>query len=138
VEAGSVWRLNPETRKVIARIPVPTEASTMGRPDFAAGSCWVTISTKGTVVRIDSETNKVVARIKVGGIPLHLDATEDGVWLKPEPGRLVRIDPETNKVAQQMKVPTGEYAGDQVVAYGSVWSANFDEGSVWRIDPDGK
>jgi streptogramin lyase len=125
-EPQSVLRLDPETHKVIAKIPVPTEWGTLQRADFAAGSCWLT------------ETNKVVAQINVGGIPLHLDATDDGVWVKPQPDRLVRIEPETNKVTQEIKVPTGEYAGDHVVAHGSVWSANWDEGSVWRIDPDGK
>ena len=138
VEAGSVLRIDPETHKVVARIPVPTDASTIAIPDFIAGSFWVAISTNGTVVRIDSKTNKVVARIKVGGYPYHLDATNDGVWVKPQPDRLVRIDPKTNKVTQEMKVPAGEYAGDVVVAKGSVWSANWDEGSVWRIDPDSK
>jgi YVTN family beta-propeller protein len=138
VEAGSVLRIDPETHKVVARIPVPTDASTIGIPDFAAGSFWVAISTNGTVVRIDPEANKVVARIKVGGYPYHLDATSDGVWVKRDPRTLVRIDPETNRVAQEMKVPAGEYAGDVVAAYDSVWSANWDEGSVWRIDPDGK
>ena len=130
--------IDPETHKVITRIPVPTEPSSIGWPELAAGSCWVTDGSNGTVIRIDSETNKVVARIKVGpGFP-YMDATDDGVWVKPQPGRLLRIDPETNKVVQEMKVPPGEYPGSVMVAYGSVWSVNWDEGSVWRIDADGK
>ena len=138
VEAGKVLRIDPETNKVIARIPVPTESYTVGWLDFAAGSFWVTINNNGTVVRIDPETNKVVAQIKVGPGNWYMDATDEGVWVKPQPGRLVRIDPETNKVAQEMKVPPGEYAGSVMVAYGSVWSAHWDAGSVWRIDPDDK
>ena len=80
---------------------MPRESYTVCWFDFASESVWFTINNNGTVVRIDLETNKVVAQIKVGPGNWYMDATDEGVWVKPQPGRLLRIDPETNKVARR-------------------------------------
>ena len=61
-----VWRIDPITRRVVARIRVG------GHPlNVAAGlgSVWVTNRDEGTVSRIDPRTNRVVATIRVGPSP---------------------------------------------------------------------
>ena len=55
---GEVLRLDPRTRRVIARIPVGGEA----RVTVGAGAVWA-FNTRGRLVRIDPATNRVTDRV---------------------------------------------------------------------------
>ena len=77
--APALWRIDPETNKPVARIPLPL---TPIRVTVGEGSVWVTaqriLSPRGTsvdatVLRIDPSANRIVARI-----PLHTRAV-DGI-----------------------------------------------------------
>jgi DNA-binding SARP family transcriptional activator len=67
----AIWRIDPETRQTVAKIPLPL---TPLRIAMGVGSVWVTAqrvlesggkSTDATVFRIDPATNRVVARIRL-------------------------------------------------------------------------
>jgi DNA-binding SARP family transcriptional activator/DNA-binding beta-propeller fold protein YncE len=67
----AVWRIDPNTNRAIARIPLPL---TPIRIALGAGSVWVTAlrvlsysgsSVEATVFRIDLATNRIVARIRL-------------------------------------------------------------------------
>jgi hypothetical protein len=76
VGAGSVWvssadgfadavlKVDPETGRVVDRIPVPAESPTSLA--FGHGSVWVTNSERGTLSRVDPRTGEVAAKIEVG------------------------------------------------------------------------
>ena len=90
--AGSVWvltcgqskaeqliRVNPETRRILAEIPMSRLA-----PSFlavGAGSVWVDNGRGPSVAQIDPRTNKVIRTIRVGGNTCGIAATRDAVWL---------------------------------------------------------
>jgi YVTN family beta-propeller protein len=71
-----VWRIDPVTRRVIARIPVGA-----GPLSVAAGlgSVWVTNRDDGTVSRIDPARNRVTATIRVGREPGAATAGHTGI-----------------------------------------------------------
>jgi hypothetical protein len=75
----AVWRIDPGTNKIVARIPLPLVPI---RITLGAGAVWVTAqrmvskgrtSVDATVYRIDPDSNRIVARI-----PLHTRAV-DGI-----------------------------------------------------------
>ena len=146
VAAGSLWsydaesrqvlRIDPRTRHISARLPLP------GRlPDAAlaagAGSVWAVPPERrhnateparpfpATLARIDPVAGRVVARIVLRGPgsatlrPLEDVAGPDAVWVWGEAGAL-RIDPATGRIVARVRVPeqriTGFAAGEGSVA----------------------
>jgi len=92
-------RVDPATRAVVARIPVPsgpTEIATQG------DTVWVVCSAAGMVARIDATRNAVNATIRVGAWALAIAVAGDDVWVRGgsarDDGGLYRIDARTNAV----------------------------------------
>jgi YVTN family beta-propeller protein len=76
---NTVTRVDPETFKVVAQIPVGEEPKEL---IAALGSVWVVNSKSNTVTRIDPRTNRVSgAAIPVGRNPLGIAATERALWV---------------------------------------------------------
>jgi hypothetical protein len=118
---GSIWvsqpdrvsRIDPETGRVTATVPVP------GTSDFrnlAAGAdaIWVDDSGTETLTRIDATRNRVTATIPMRAHLFVVDglAFIDGkLWVvRPVPndeaqGDVVSIDPATNRIAQRALIP---------------------------------
>ena len=69
--------------------------------------------------------------VAVAAFVLAREAT--GPALLPGADSLVRIDPVDNTLTNTMAV--GRKASAVAVGAGSVWVANFADGTVWRIDP---
>jgi YVTN family beta-propeller protein len=143
----SVSRIDPATNKVVATIRVGPTKARSDRMDvtFGGGTVWATLSELGEVVRIDPATNKVTATIKLSwmtsGQPCGiLAAHQSAVWAASAHcpassgfGTVTRIDPHTNKPA---KIVTGFKAPIGIaVAFGSVWVADLDAQSIFRINP---
>jgi class 3 adenylate cyclase/ABC-type oligopeptide transport system substrate-binding subunit len=141
VTADAVWitygyaeiaRLDPDTRRVVATIPVGNAPSGLA---VGAGAVWVSDSTDGTVTRIDSRTNESVETIAVGESASGIAVGAGGVWVAvPLEDRVKRIDPASNAVTDTVRIAGGP-AGIAVGA-GAVWVTNRRGGTVARIDPD--
>jgi streptogramin lyase len=141
---GSVWvevpnraevvRMNPQTAKVTARIPVPAsfgdDSQLLVQPD----AVWIDGGgNTPDIIRIDPRTNRVVARITLDGLPGTDALTSDpmaiggGVWVAtetPGPLELERIDPATNTVSAKVPFSGLDAAGPSIVADGYVWIAD--------------
>ena len=119
---GFVARVDPQTRKVVARVAV-------GQKPLAArsgfGSVWVTNSADGTVTRLDPEDNSVLTTIRVGTMPFQLAAAGGGMWVATQ-SAAVKIDPGTDRVA--LRVP---YPGDARVPSRGAIGLDADERAVW-------
>ena len=73
--------------------------------------------------------------IPVPGAYLTATDGESTVWASGDE-ELVRIDAATQETSSiPVPIPEGSWAG-LVVADGDVWAGNYDEGVVYRIDPD--
>ena len=129
--AGSVWvttwdgfvvRVDPRTRKVVARVAVG-QAPLAARGGF--GSVWVTNGADGTVTRLDPEDNSVLATIPVGPVPFQLAVAGGGMWVASQ-NAAVKIDPDTDQVA--LRVP---YPGDAKIPTTGGVGLDADERAVW-------
>ena len=61
-------------------------------------------------------------------------AGKEGVWVTRNGSSVTRIAPRTGRIGQTISVPAAGFAGI-AVGGGSVWTADPDDGTVWRIEP---
>jgi streptogramin lyase len=119
-EGKGLFRLDPDTGDVIARIPENVGLNTSGAVGF--GSLWG-MAPGRTVVRIDPNTNQVVARLRVSNkeaethvmgcvepfrrtCPDYLTVHKDRVVVFVDGEDVaVHIDPTTNQVTKRVVMP---------------------------------
>ena len=154
VGAGSVWvssadgaadavlRIDPETERVVDRVPVPAGSATSLA--FGHGSVWIASSGRGTLSRVVPRTGEVTAEIEVGrgAVDVASDAGSGGVWVAfgggSEAIRLSRVDPETDHLVAEIPIaPQARYGGARGVAAGegAVWAQSADSGRLFKVDP---
>jgi DNA-binding SARP family transcriptional activator/streptogramin lyase len=87
--ASDVAVVQPETHKVVARVPVGSSPALIREGD---GSVWVADQVDLTVTQIDPETRSVERTIGIGFRPDDLGAREGAVWaIDKEDGVLARL-----------------------------------------------
>jgi len=129
---NKVYRVDPQTRSVVARIDVAAKPrfTTIG-----AGSVWVLSQSDGSVSRINPATNSVqsVTRAGVPGEGGDIASGGDCVWVSAAGTPLTRILSRSAKVVDQY----GNYKGADAVRFGfnSIWISDHGKGDVWKIDP---
>jgi virginiamycin B lyase len=98
-EAGPVVRVDGETNKVVARIPVGLAPK---GGTVAEGSVWFALEHEGAVARIDPATNAVITKVRVGpedqNGPLAVAEVAGRIWVSvPVNETVVTIDPESDE-----------------------------------------
>jgi streptogramin lyase len=128
-EAGTVVRVDPRSRRVVARIPVGF-ANDLARDD---SSLWVDLGDDDAVRRVDPVTNEPGRPHRHGGA-FAIAAGFESVWATSYPRPIVtRLDATTGEVTGRVRVrrdPKGIAVGA-----GSVWVVNAGDCSVTRIVP---
>jgi hypothetical protein len=153
-EAGTVYRIDPDTAEILAEIPspvVPGWETGGGAMEVAEGNVWVAGGgSSSDLVRIDAGTNRVAAEFQVAGSFLGDVAVDDqGVWVsvfgRDEGGDqrifLVRLDPGTGQ--EEARIPMeSSYAREVLAVQGTVWlherithGSTVAGGFLTRIDP---
>ncbi|HET9739999.1 MAG TPA: protein kinase, partial [Solirubrobacteraceae bacterium] len=139
VGAGAVWAINPD--RTVSRIDPDTgrrEATIdVDAATIAAGEegVWL-IRGDDTlaVTRIDPTTNRVGRSIRLGAQSLSAVTVGGGyVWASAEGDGLVwRIEPGRSPITRTIDVGVGV----TFLAYdaGAIWTANYNDGTVSRID----
>jgi ABC-type branched-subunit amino acid transport system substrate-binding protein/streptogramin lyase/tRNA A-37 threonylcarbamoyl transferase component Bud32 len=142
VGAGAVWavgpddavyRLDPETARVVKRISTGPRPSTI-----AAGQegVWFINYANTKVARIDPVTNRVAEEIEIESDFLQGIAVGAGyVWTtSTQDGLLYRVEPGPRPLSRSIDVGIGV----SFVAFGdgAVWTGNYNrDGTVTRVDP---
>jgi len=134
---GNVARIDPLTNEVVRTIPVPDV------PEFlavGAGSVWIT-SDRGTIREVDPGTNQLLGteiRIADGGrttVAVGGGAVWAAVIQGPDTvGAVVRIDPESAQIDGD-PIPVGESPVGMAFGGGSLWVANYNDGTVSALSP---
>ena len=136
VGAGAVWAIDPDENvsrldarsgRRVATVALPNGARTIGAGD---GGVWVG-GWDNTLTPIDPRTNRTGEPIELGSNRLFGIAVGAGsVWATSEEGVLWRVDPPVERT-----IELG--AGAQHVAFGdgAAWAANWNDGTVSRVDP---
>jgi hypothetical protein len=136
---GTLWRIDPSTNRIIARIAPGSPGGGFLAMSFGEGALWL-LDSDGTVVRVDPAKDAVVARISTTADALSLAAGEGRVWVSccgPETqaghGSLIGIDPLTDRVV--VRIPLRGDPGSVVVGHGAVWVLDYAQNALLRIDP---
>jgi YVTN family beta-propeller protein len=130
----TVWRINPKTSGVLARIPVREHVTAIG---FGEGAVWVvgfTDAAEFLLSEISTRTNTVVANAGLHSEPGPVAAGAGGVWVAEHWDDTVwQFDPADVRVTAI--IPTGDGPASIAVADGAAWVANWHDNTVARIDP---
>lgn len=130
---GSVQRVDPVSRKILASIPTGV-ANDEGGITAGAGSVWMPSDAAGVLSRIDPATNKVVSKISIPPGSFTAAFYENAVWItSTKKNLLTRVDAKAEKVIASIGV--GPAPRFLAAGLGSVWTLNQGDGSVSRIDP---
>jgi virginiamycin B lyase len=117
--AGAVYRIDPATNRVVARIGLPSDSAGAAA---GFGAIWVTSASANVVFRIDPATNAVAAKIGVHPGPRFIAAGAGGVWsLNQGDGSVSHIDPTTNRVVATIPTRVPGSGGCIAAGYGRVW-----------------
>jgi hypothetical protein len=130
VGAGAVWciaaratgsgvllRIDPGTRALVARIPLPGTPSAVLA---AFGVVWVAVAPRDLLLEISPRSNAVLRTVEIEGGPVALAAGARAVWVATGRGqRLVRVDPDTHAVTATLRLAGIPHA--LAVASGRVW-----------------
>jgi streptogramin lyase len=106
---GEVFRIDPETNTVLARIHAlppgygPFVGGMRATVVTGAGSVWAVNSDSARLIRIDPKTNRITARITLPHFPELITATDEAVWVYGG-NKLMRIDPARNSVGAEIPV----------------------------------
>jgi virginiamycin B lyase len=130
----AMHRIDPETNRIIATVPVSGEACSGLASGF--GSIWVPLcGKKPELVRIDASKNTIIATLPIppAGAEGGVTSSEDGVWIVSDKnGTLNRIDPYTNSVRQKISVPPGSY--NPIFSHGIVWITGAESSVLTAVD----
>jgi streptogramin lyase len=127
----AVTRIDPRTRKVVARIDMGSDqqAGILATPS----AVWVAVYGSGEVVRIDPAVNKVVARIRLGGNPEDAVLFAGSLWVPNENGTLARIDPARGKVLAKVRV--GADPDNAIACRGLLWTTALHSNELVAVSP---
>jgi serine/threonine-protein kinase len=123
-EGDWLYRLDPKTRNIIARIDLGFSAwsSPFGGADelaIGAGSVWVADQVGDSVTRIDPVTNRPSGTFPTGRQPSAIAVGEGAVWVaNSRDGTVTRYDPETADIAT---IRVGGTPVGLAVGQGAVW-----------------
>jgi YVTN family beta-propeller protein len=124
-----VYRIDPQTNRVIATIAAPESATTCGDLTADAVAVWVASGCDGTMVwRIDPATNTAAPSAVLSTSPGSVRAGFGSIWTVSQ-DTLSRIDPATKSVRQN----TISGVGPLDIGEGAVWAATGS--TVLKIRP---
>lgn len=131
---GRLYRIDPRTRKIVARIPIPNDPASIVAAD---GFLWVGESDRGKIVRLDPKSGAVEGRpISVGGALLTLAAADGTIWVANNyGGRLATIDARTAKLIANRPLP-GVY--EIAASKGTAWATFARTGTLTGFSPAGR
>jgi streptogramin lyase len=128
---GSVTRVDPCTRRVVARIAVGRSAAAVSA---GFGSVWVSDPIDKTVERFDARNGRRLASVGRIVDPEDIARVGDELWVvRYGDQTLVRIDPTTNRLVGR-PIAIGPDPAGIAVAPDAVWIPLYGDGSLTRID----
>jgi DNA-binding beta-propeller fold protein YncE len=135
----AVWRIQPSSGRVLARISVGLVPFDMAGNDKGI---WVSGYWTDQLVRIDPSTNQVVARLTLPDGPSGIAITEEAVWVTSTiAGQVVRIDASSDQIVATIPLdcPATCYQGSLPLTVagtaGAVWVRTTGDGLLVRVDP---
>jgi hypothetical protein len=100
------------------------------------GAVWLACDDRAVLTRLDARTGRA-ADVALPGRPSSVALGAGRMWVTlPDQNLLLALDPATRHVVRRVTVGTTPV--DVAVGFGAVWVANAGNGSVTRVDANGK
>jgi streptogramin lyase len=128
---SDVVRVDPSTRKVVARVAVRKQAQ-QGHLVGAFDHVWVLTGDGSTLAGIDPKTNRVAVKFELPARALDVTASADALWLPCRiDDRVLKVDPRTGEVLLDVEVanPVAVAADETEVWVGTATDSQ-------RLDPE--
>jgi ABC-type oligopeptide transport system substrate-binding subunit/class 3 adenylate cyclase/streptogramin lyase/tRNA A-37 threonylcarbamoyl transferase component Bud32 len=127
-EANAVFRINPDTQRVVKTISVP-QADLLAYGD---GALWVGQSNASSISKIDPKTNQVVQPVKLRDFVGDVEVGGGFVWVGLVPDDAVWKIDENGTIVKTIGV--GHGASGMTYRDGALWVGS--NGTLQRIDAD--
>jgi predicted Ser/Thr protein kinase len=137
VERSVLLRISPRTGAVVARVQLPPDVDANAIA-VGEGAVWVADTYKALLIRIDPQSSTVTGRVDLGSSAIQPVVGLGYVWiLVSDEGDLLRIRPRSLRVAGAVHSQPNR-DGSAAIGAGSVWWNDMNEGTVVRLDANGR
>ncbi|MCA1832940.1 MAG: hypothetical protein ABR548_00415 [Actinomycetota bacterium] len=127
---NKLTQLDPETGNIMTSIDVKDGAHSIA---LGSGAVWTGSGPNGNAItRISGAGPNKAIPVEAGAFPDRIAFSPGAVWVGEfRRFAVVKIDPETNAIVDKITVGNGP----AVVAVGfrSLWVANYNESTIWRL-----
>jgi YVTN family beta-propeller protein len=132
---GTVYRIDPKTNKLVARISTPIgDGDGEGLIGADASGLWLFIDANGTLAHINARTNKIDGAVALPAQSFSAVVGGGAVWATSHGSDVVvRVDPKTAKIVAT--IPAGSGPRFEAYGLGALWVLNQGDGTVTRVNP---
>jgi streptogramin lyase len=135
---GTIFKVDPQTSQIVATLHTPeTYLDVYMDYDEASGSIWLKGDNDHWLTALNTTTG-VSRKIPLAPYSALTDFSDDpptsglgSIWVRTADDTVSRIDPQSGAITARF--PATGKGGWPVVGFGSLWVANFDDDSVWRV-----
>jgi streptogramin lyase len=136
--SGVISKVDPTTGAVVSQLHTLTTDVSMYMI-YARGVLWLKGASDAFLVRVDTATGKS-AKVALVGFTALSDYSDDPVvdamgsmWLRTASGVVSRLSLSTGASSATFAADPDAQGGMIAVGFGSLWEANFDSDTVWRV-----
>ena len=135
---GTIFKVDPQTNQIAATLHTPeTYLDVYMDYDEASGSIWLKGDNDHWLTALNTTTG-VSRKIALAPYSALTDFDDDpptsglgSIWVRTADDMVSRIDPQSGVITARF--PATGNGGWLVVGFGSLWVANFDTDTVWRV-----
>jgi streptogramin lyase len=135
---GALVKVDARTGRIL-HVYQPPDPGGAADIQFADHAVWIKGDDSGRLVKLDARTGRTTVYNLPGfqspsdwnivGIGLGMD----DLWIRVSSGVVLRFDPATGRVVGHYPADPNSGGGFVTVYDGSLWEANFDTDTVWRV-----
>jgi streptogramin lyase len=134
----TITKIDPKTNKAVAVIHTGGIGD-YGYMTYADGSLWLKGDGTPALVRVNTSTDAATTY----QVP-HVSSLSEfddvwvaaglgSIWFRNSDDSVTRVDPKTGRVIQRVPTDGNGNGGYPVIAFGSLWTTNTGDDSLWRL-----
>lgn len=135
---GYLDQVDPATNRIVRRIHPGGTVGSGPYIAYAAGHLWLMGNDDPHLLSISTTTGRAVSFKLPGWLGLSAFYDEQiavgagSLWIRIANPTVARINPRTGRITRTYPADSGGEGGSPLIAFGSLWVANFSSDTVWR------